>query len=548
MDHPIRYQPLHVPRADRQALIQPPLDQVAEILSANRAALGKQDRILIADEPLAEMRARAQWDLFQAAQRYTASYRKLPSLVIGKPSGSLTQPPPIILSGHQPELFHPGVWFKNFALSQLGQQHQAIAINLIIDSDAVKQTSIPVPTGTVSEPHREFIAYDKAAVELPHEERRVLDPELFASFGNRAAEAISPLVADPLINNYWPLVLEQVEPGKSLGEILSQARHRLEGNWGLKTLEIPQSLVCQLPAYYLFTAHLLIHSDHLFNFYNQALVEYRQVHNLRSPAQPLPQLSKVDGWREMPYWCWTKENPQRRPLFTKQRGNEILLTNRAGWEARLGYDEDTSFDTVESLIKLQYQGVKLRTRALATTMFARLILSDLFLHGIGGAKYDQVTDRLIGLFFNLPAPKYLTLTATVKLPIDRPHVVPSDATRLRVRLRELRFTPERFIHMNDLPTDAAKKEAQALIAEKQRWINTKQTPQNASTRHFEITKASSELQPLVQSMREKLQAEQELLARQLQAESVLGSREYAFCLYEATTLRNQLLEFLSTTF
>ena len=45
------------------------------------------------------------------------------------------------------------------------------------------------------------------------------------------------------------------------------------------------------------------------------------------------------------------------------------------------------------LAELSSRGIKLRTRALTTTLFARLVLSDMFLHGIGGAKYDQVTDR-----------------------------------------------------------------------------------------------------------------------------------------------------------
>ena len=31
----------------------------------------------------------------------------------------------IFLAGHQPELFHPGVWFKNFALGALARRHGA---------------------------------------------------------------------------------------------------------------------------------------------------------------------------------------------------------------------------------------------------------------------------------------------------------------------------------------------------------------------------------------------------------------------------------------
>ena len=71
------------------------------------------------------------------------------------------------------------------------------------------------------------------------------------------------------------------------------------------------------------------------------------------------------------------------------------------------------------------QGVKIRSRALVTTLWARLALSDLFLHGIGGAKYDQVTDRLIESFFDLAPPAIMVLSATF---ICRSRMRPSATT------------------------------------------------------------------------------------------------------------------------
>ena len=69
------------------------------------------------------------------------------------------------------------------------------------------------------------------------------------------------------------------------------------------------------------------------------------------------------------------------------------------------------------MAELAGRGIRLRTRALITTLFARLFLGDLFLHGIGGAKYDQVTDLLVERFFGVKPPGYMTLTATLRLPI-----------------------------------------------------------------------------------------------------------------------------------
>ena len=85
------------------------------------------------------------------------------------------------------------------------------------------------------------------------------------------------------------------------------------------------------------------------------------------------------------------------------------------------------------LAELPRRGIKLRSRALTTTLMARLILGDLFLHGIGGAKYDELTDQLFRRFFDIEPPGFMILSATMHLPIDRPRVSAEDARGGRTR-------------------------------------------------------------------------------------------------------------------
>ena len=116
-------------------------------------------------------------------------------------------------------------------------------------------------------------------------------------------------------------------------------------------------------------------------------------------------------------------------------------------------------------MELSGRGVKIRSRALMTTLWARLVLGDLFLHGIGGAKYDQVTDVIVERFFGLQPPGYMVLSATLHLPVDRPAAsVPDEATVHR-QLRELDFHPERFV------SSESSAEVAALVAEKRRWVS-----------------------------------------------------------------------------
>src|SRR5262249_17112451 len=62
----------------------------------------------------------------------------------------------ILAAGHQPEIFHPGVWVKNFALHGLARAVGATPLNLVVDNDTVKTTSLAVPcwaAGRREDPH-----------------------------------------------------------------------------------------------------------------------------------------------------------------------------------------------------------------------------------------------------------------------------------------------------------------------------------------------------------------------------------------------------------
>src|SRR5262249_2863990 len=47
----------------------------------------------------------------------------------------------------------------------------------------------------------------------------------------------------------------------------------------------------------------------------------------------------------------------------------------------------------------------------------RLFLADLFVHGIGGGKYDEITDELVRRFYGGEPPDFLVLSATLWLPV-----------------------------------------------------------------------------------------------------------------------------------
>jgi hypothetical protein len=443
-------------------------------------------------------------------------------------------------------LFHPGVWYKNFVLGSLARDEGGIGVHLIIDSDLCRGASIRVPTGTVEQPRIEAIAFDEPVAEVPYEERAIRDEGTLRSFADRAVRSIRPLVPKPMVTQLWPLTLESNSSQRNLGLRLAQGRHLLEGTWNIDTLELPQSNVCQLPEFAWFLAHVLAHLPRFWSAYNDALAGYRSAHRLRNRAHPVPDLDEIDGWLEAPFWIWTAEDPRRRPLFAQQLGNELEITDRGSRKYRLPLSGDGDAATaVEQLLELSSRGIKVRTRALTTTLFARVVLSDLFLHGIGGAKYDQVTDQIARSFFGFAPPEFGTVSATLRLPVARHAAAASTERSCDDQLRELRYHPERYA-ATDGELDGTQSAAVAsIVADKRRWVSTTKTHQNAHERHVAIAAANEALQPYVAERRRLIKSRCGELQRRKRADAVLQSREYSFCLYPRQHFE-KLLEGLST--
>lgn len=527
---PLQYRKLRAPRANRQSLADPPLEAAGAVLRGNTDLRGHR-AYDFQGKSLAELTRQARSELLCQARRWTAAYRDLNSLPCDASA-------PVLLAGHQPQLFHPGVWFKNFALGELARRLGAVPINLIIDSDTIKSASLRVPGGTSEQPHVTSLPIDAAGPPLPYEERRVLNRCLLAGFGDRVIRQMGPLVSEPLVRRFWPMVRQRVRQCDNLGACLATARHQLEGEWGLHTLEVPQSRACDGEAFSWLVAHILAHLPRFWEIHNATIQQYRRLNRIRSAAHPVPDLAADGAWLESPFWVWTADDPQRRPLMARRRGDEVILSNAAGREWTLPLDADRPADrAVDRLREFSALGVKIRSRALTTTLWARLVLGDLFIHGIGGAKYDQVTDALIERFFGLPAPAFLTLSATLCLPVDTPLPKQLDTGAIRQQLRDLEFHPERHVV-------AADAEVADLLAEKRRWVATPQTRANARERFLAIRRVNEALQPRVADCRERLVREWNQRAGADQAAAILQWREYSFCLYPEDELREFLFGLL----
>ncbi|MES2793528.1 MAG: hypothetical protein V4719_28200 [Planctomycetota bacterium] len=525
---------LKVPRIDRAWLMIPPADQAEELVQHNLQAVTKGD-LDVQGCTLSRLRAWTRESVFQAACAYTSTWTS--SLPTRPHDPDWYKEAPWIVGGHQPTLFHPGVWGKNFALGRLARKLSGVSLNLVVDNDTLASESIRVPTGTVNAPQVVPVPFDSTQVKQPWEDVTVQDRSLFESFGTRVAETLRGWNYEPLITELWPCVVAHQDVSPRVADGFTAARNQWERKWGVDNLELPLSHLCQLPPFLWFVSHILAHLPRFTAIYNKSVREYRQRNGIHSTSHPVPELTQIGDWQESPFWVWRAGDQRRSRLFARRKNERVELAVDAQESlGELPLDGGCNAQQgVARLQELQAAGLHLRTRALTTTLFSRVCVADLFVHGIGGAKYDEITDDLIEQFWGLPVPRYWTVSGTLQLPLGSQPATQSDLDQKRRDLWDLQWNPARALAGSEQPA------IQKLCAEFQSALNEPAKEIIARrAKHRELTRIK---QALSESARERLPATRdqiEQISRQLAANRILHDREYSYVLYPAEKLRDFL--------
>ena len=501
---------LAAPKQHGEILQLPPISKAAAIVDSNR--------ILLAGHPddLQAIRLLARKEISALALSYSQRY-----LAVELPSGGEA----IVMSGHQPTLFHPGVWFKNFVLNSVANRVGATPINLVVDNDlcqSVRVRAPMLPKSGFGTGQNVYLSMDQPAAAVPFEMRRIVDRESFEKFGEAFANSAHGVVASPLIKELWPEVVA-VSDSLSLPASLAAGRHRLEVQKGVSNLELPISLMATSQSFAMFVEKIALEAGRFREIHNAALHDYRVTNRIRSRSHPVPELDANDGFIEVPFWFWTAENPQRRSLFAKATDQSIELSDRNGWSITIDRKGFAS-----AIVELNQIGSDtfIRPRALTTTMFSRLFASDLFIHGIGGAKYDQLGDEVARRFFGVETAEMMAVSATMKLPFDLPETGGESVTQLQEVLRRMRYHPEL-----ELPDDA-----QAV--RKRELVHQRPSTGSCKTWHDEIEALNLSLYAKLAS---KVRDVEERLSEARDGEGLtkfVNSREFSFALFPATLVKD----------
>jgi hypothetical protein len=323
-----------------------------------------------------------------------------------------------------------------------------------------------------------------------------------------------------------------------LSECLTAARRQIEADCGIALHDCPISVVADQAPFFEFMRLLLARHREFHDVHNRALHEYRAANRIRSQSHPVPELATEGQWLEVPFWMWTSEDPRRRRVFVRAAGKHLEIRDAKQTTVLLPKDSGDDYSIV-----LARKQVKLRPRALITTMYARLVLSDLFIHGIGGAKYDELTDLIIRRLLGIEPPAYMTATATFRLPIERPGVAPDDVRQSARRIRELRSRPESCVCEPAVKEDAglAAKVA-ALAAEKREYLSQHDLRRCSPDIFAGLDRLNRAMHELLRPVERELRARHGELLQQLKLAQLLGSREFSFVLFPSEILPARLLD------
>ncbi len=498
---------LSAPARDGDVLMHPPIDQIDEQVHHNR-------------------QLRSEYD-FELAGRRASDWRPK------------ADAPLCMLAGHQPDFFHPGVWAKGIVTDSLARKFGGAAGFLVVDSDVPGRVEISLPDES------------GGILAIRHVSARVNPDSSWEHFNRAEFASVLRALEDVARSG-------QREPAAALVAFCDAFRHAAASQrpdyvaaWIDAMRRCDEWIGSQPLSYFrisevfsfgsdgpaaAWAAHIILHAGEFAPAYNDALARYRQDRGIRGSQHPIPDLAVNADQIELPFWLLQHERPRARLIARRQHG--AVAIEAAGQIIGELKQADAVRDPAAAL-RRALGPWQLRPRALAQTMFARLFLCDLFVHGIGGAKYDQITDNVIRGFFGVEPPSYACVTATLRLPLPRRDASPVDLARLRRLRRDVRYNPHRIVDLHE--TDGRLREwvhaRQAAINESQRLREERAGDRPARRDVFRrIRHLNDQISPFV-ARKMPVDEELEVLKADLEHNQIADSREWFFGLFPDDKLR-----------
>jgi hypothetical protein len=513
-----------LPTGHGEVLTDPAFGSWAELVTRAPAVVESWD-CDVAGRPVATLRDEARAEIVEVAAAYTRE--------LGLETGA-TDPTHVVVTGHQPDLFHPGIWVKDFLLHGLAAQTGAAAIDLVVDSDTFDSVELVTPC---VDPDVRVCSHPLAASEeacyacapAPSE----ADVRAWCAAG---AEALATLPAPAVARHfasYCDSLKESLGRASDLASTLVAARRLYEQPSGTAYLEQPVTRMSRTRAFRTFLAHVVSDAERFACDHNSELQAFRAATKTRSTAQPFPDLVFDDDGVELPVWAI---GDRRRRVFARKEGSSTELHVEGEPLVLVPADFEGAVEMLGTC------DVTLAPRALLLTLFIRMLVADVFIHGVGGARYDTVTDGLARRYFGIELPPYVTASMTMYLPLGIPLVSEQEVADARDAVHRMEHNPDAFLGEVSFENAQEQEEAARLAAMKSDLVAAIKAPgadkRVLGARIREVNEAMGGLlEPMAFELRERL----ERLEAERRVSSVLTDRSYPFCLWSPLEVQDKVM-------
>ena len=440
---------------NKQVFLSPSAGKIGSFLEENKKIFN-QYSFTILNQPFRKVRENCRKEVIQRALKFSKEFDP----DIAEKINPAYQY--IIQSGHQPVFFHPGIWIKNIFLSELLKSpllDRCLGLNIILDNDICKDLDLSLPAlspgGNLKLEEAHFLS-STLTPNFPFEEYPCPSLELVTKFTQNIICKLKFLESEnkDISNNFknFARCLEnsshffnQNYTRGNLGEFLGLARRFYEQEIEPAYLEIPFSQTCDSGEFLSFFLEIIKNIESFSEVYNNKLDEYRKLFKIRNRAHPSPNLMIKENLVETPFWIWRRGDQRKKIFILKEKGGDYLYSDSYGKIFLVKKNVLNSLFSLKRILK--EKKLKIRPKALLLTLYNRLFISDLFIHGLGGAKYDLVTDEIIRKFFKVEPPHFLVASCTLHLNFkSSPEASNFKISALKKKIRDLEFNPERYVN------------------------------------------------------------------------------------------------------
>lgn len=516
-----------VPAGHGEVVERPEHAVWAELMDANRAAMSTW-AFDVGGVHVQQYREAVRLAVLTEAERFSGRLG-----VAVRQAGEVSGP--IAMTGHQPELYHPGVWVKDFELERLGRSTGCSCVDLVVDSDGFDHVSVASPCLSPEVARcRQYLAVGPSGVS--YATAPVPDPVHVEQFCEATHTALSTLRA-PAIAKHFSVFCGHLascaKDSDNLAELVTMARRRYEAGAETGYLEVMLTTLCSTPEFHRFVVEMVFRAEEFATAYNAELGAFRERTKTRSAAQPFPDLEMSPEGVELPLWLI--EPGRRVGIWVKREGDRTILFTGEETLAVLGSEPELA------IAALGQAGLGLAPKALALTLFVRMFCCDLFIHGIGGARYDQVTDGVIRRFFGVEPPQFVVASMTMYLPLGAALVTQADVARAKERLHRLAHNPDTLLGDVEFEDQAEMEGLTALVERKRELVDLIGKPDaDRKSLGMEIKRVNAELASKLEPVRASLEAELVQLESECAASEILTDRTYPLCFWDPREIADKV--------